>query len=335
MHAIDAPYLLMLGDVQDDTYAKTAFGLQQWASDSCLGQWRFPGCGVDLGLPDMTPENAVDAGIRTVVIGVATPGGDLPEEWLRQLIIAAERGLDIASGMHMRLTDAVDLVGAASEHGTQLHDVRVPPPNLPVGNGARRTGKRLLTVGTDCAVGKKYTALTIQQCLRGRDVPADFRATGQTGILITGSGIPIDAVVSDFLSGAAETLSPDAPDDHWDIIEGQGSLYNPSFAGVTVGLLHGSQPDAIVLCHEIGRDQVIGVDNFPVPELNDAIGYYLEVGRLTNPDIRCVGVSVNSSALTGDERDAAIHKIRDELELPCVDPLIDGVDAIVDKLLEE
>lgn len=334
MREIRTPYLLMLGDVDDVTFAKTAYGLLHWAPDHCAGQWRFPDCDVDLGLPDMAPASAVEAGVQTVVIGVAPPGGGLSEEWQKQLTIAAENGLDIASGMHTRLTEIEGLVTAAAKHGTRLHDVRVPPPDLPIGSGRKRTGKRLLTVGTDCAVGKKYTALAITQVLSDRGIAADFRATGQTGILITGSGIPIDAVVADFLSGAAETLSPDAADDHWDIVEGQGSLYNPSFAGVTVGLLHGSQPDVIVMCHEIGRDHIIGVDNYPVPDLAEAIKHYLAVSRLTNPDIRCVGVSVNSSALDGEARQAAIHEIQARLNLPCVDPLIDGVAPIVDALLD-
>ncbi len=335
MHEIDAPYLLMLGDVQDVSYAKTAYGLAQWAPERCKAQWRFPNCGVDLGLPDMTPEIAAEIGIKTVVIGVAPPGGGLSEEWQRQLGIAAQNGLDIASGLHTKLTSVDDLVAAAAKHGTRLIDVRVPPANLPVGSGRKRTGKRLLTVGTDCAVGKKYTALAITRGLRERNVPVDFRATGQTGILITGAGTPIDAVVSDFLSGAAEALSPDAAIDHWDVIEGQGSLYNPSFAGVTVGLLHGSQPDAIVLCHEIGRDLILDTDSYPVPDLAEAIDYYLEVGRLTNPNIRCVGVCVNSSALGGNQRDTAIREIQENLGLPCVDPLIDGVEPIVNALLDK
>ncbi|MCP4299373.1 MAG: DUF1611 domain-containing protein, partial [Gammaproteobacteria bacterium] len=308
MHQIQEPYLLMLGDVHDVTYAKTAYGLLQWAPERCKGQWRFPESEVDLGLPEMTPETAAESGIKTVVIGVATPGGGLSEEWQKQLIVAANHGLDIASGMHMKLIDVPDLVAAAAEHDTQLHDVRVPPADLPVGSGRKRTGKRLLTVGTDCAVGKKYAALAIAQGLQERNVPADFRATGQTGILITGSGVPIDAVVSDFLSGAAEILSPDAAEDHWDIVEGQGSLYNPSFAGVTVGLLHGTQPDAIVMCHEIGRKEIIGVEAYPTPGLGEAIEYYVQVGHLTSPDIRCVGVSVNSSALSGKARQAAIEE---------------------------
>jgi len=333
MHRIATPYLLMLGDVHDVTYAKTAFGLLQWAPERCKGQWRFPDCEVDLGLPDVTPESAVEAGIKTVVIGVAPPGGGLSEEWQKQLIVAAEHGLDIASGMHMKLAGVPDLVAAAAEHGTELHDVRVPPADLPVGSGRKRTGKRLLTVGTDCAVGKKYAALAITQTLQERNVPADFRATGQTGILITGSGMPIDAVVSDFLSGAAEILSPDAAEDHWDIVEGQGSLYNPSFAGVTVGLLHGTQPDAIVICHEIGRKEIIGVEGYSTPGLGEAIEYYLQVGQLTNPDIRCVGVSVNSSALDAEARQDAIEEIQNSVGLPCVDPLVDGVGPIVDLLL--
>src|SRR5262249_32333711 len=150
--------------------------------------------------------------------------------------------LDIISGLHAPLDTIEGLADIARQHGVTLHDIRRPRTSFPVGTGERRTGKRLLTVGTDCALGKKYTALAVAKAMRGRGVTADFRATGQTGIMISGAGIAVDAVVADSIAGAAEALSPDADPGHWDIIEGQGSLFHPSYAGVTLGLLHGSQP---------------------------------------------------------------------------------------------
>jgi len=329
---IRSPYLLLTGDTVEAGYAKTAAGLLQWAPKRCAAQWRFDGGTVDLGLPFMTPAEATGSGIRTVVIGVAPPGGGLPPHWVEALQEAIGHGLDIAAGLHIRLAAVPALRSAAQEHGVTLHDVRVPPPDLPLGTGARRSGRRLLTVGTDCAVGKKYTALAIAAALQGLGVDAGFPSTGQTGSLIPGTGIPSDAVVSDFLAGAAETLSPDNDAAHWDIIEGQGSLFHPAYAGVSLGLLHGSQPDAIVLCHELGRKSIAGVSGYAVPDLAEAVDMNLRLGRLTNPGIRCVGISINSSCLGGAAREAALQDIEAHLGVPCVDPLVDGVERILQAL---
>ncbi len=160
--------------------------------------------------------------------------------------------------MHARLHDIPVLREAAERAGKRLIDVREPPPGIPIGTGLKRSGKRLLTVGTDCALGKKYTALAIAKAFQARGVDADFRATGQTGIMIAGAGIPMDAVVADFAAGAAEILSPDAQPDHWDVIEGQGSILHPVFSGVSLALLHGSQPDVFIVCHDPRRDAPAG-----------------------------------------------------------------------------
>jgi len=190
-----------------------------------------------------------------------------------------------------------------------------------------------LTVGTDCALGKKYTALALARNLTQRGVAATFRATGQTGIMISGEGIAIDAVVADFIAGAAEQLSPDNAADHWDVIEGQGSLFHPAYAGVTLGLLHGSQPDAIVLCHDPSRRTIDEYPGFPIPDLKTAIGDYLRAGRLTNPNIRCAGLSINSSSLSNAESTAYIERLNRELGLPVCDPLRTGVDPLAAALL--
>jgi len=202
-----------------------------------------------------------------------------------------------------------------------------------VASGRRRSGKRVLTVGTDCALGKKYTALAIARELSRRGVPATFRATGQTGIMIAGSGIPMDALVSDFLAGAAEQLSPDNDAAHWDVIEGQGSLFHPAYAAVTLGLLHGSQPDAIVLCHDPERLTIEEYPDYPIPRLQDAIDEYLRLGRLTNRSIRCVGVSINSSSLSDSEWAAYRDLLSRDLDLPVVDPMRGGVGSLATKLL--
>jgi uncharacterized NAD-dependent epimerase/dehydratase family protein len=306
--------------------------LVHWRPELCLGQLRFPCTPVDLGLKDMTLSEAVAGGARSLVVGVAPVGGSFPETWIEALCDAARTGLDIVSGMHTRLTELPGLVESAESVGARLIDVRVPPSDLPIGTGDRRTGKRLLTVGTDCVVGKKYTALALEREMRARGMKASFRATGQTGIMIAGSGIPIDAVVSDFVAGAAEVLSPDNDPDHWDLIEGQGSLFHPGYAGVTLGLLHGSQPDAIVLCHEATRTAIERWPDYPIPNIPSVIERYLSDGRLTNPAIRCIGASINTSALSEDERERYMSDLSSEIGLPCVDPMIDGVARIVDHL---
>ncbi len=288
------PYLLFLGDVSFAPYAKTAFGLRDWAPERCVGEYALPAATVTTGLPSLTPAEAKARGARSMVIGVAAPGGEIPGAWVEVLIEALDAGLDVISGMHTRLASVPELAAAAARLGRRLIDIRRPPENIQVGSGRKRTGKRLLTVGTDCALGKKYTALTLTREFKQRGVAADFRATGQTGILIAGAGIPMDSVVSDFLSGAAEALCPDAAPNHWDVIEGQGSVFHPSFACVSLGLLHGSQPDIIVMCHQLGRDQMVGTKGYPTPSIPEAIELTMALGRRTNPAVRCAGVSLNT-----------------------------------------
>ena len=238
--------------------------------------------------------------------------------------------MDVAAGLHQRLTSVPDLVAAAKRAGVRLIDVRVPPPDIPVGTGRKRSGRRLLTVGTDCAVGKKYAALAIAKAMQAAGCNATFRATGQTGILLAGSGMPIDAVVCDFVSGAAEILSPDNEPDHWDIIEGQGALAHPSYAGVTTGLVHGSQPDAMVLCHEIGRDEIGGRPGFPTPSLEEAMDSYLRVARLTNRRARFVAISLNTARMNGADAHGVIDATANSTGLPCFDPMRTGVRGLVE-----
>lgn len=332
---LPALYLLFLGDVEYAAYAKTAFGLRDWAADKCIGEYSLAGAGVTTGLPSMTPGQARAAGARALVIGVANAGGHIPPHWVAALVEAVEAGLDIVSGMHVRLGAIAPLRDAAQRCGRALIDIRVPPEGLPIGSGHKRSGRRLLTVGTDCALGKKYTALALARAFKARGIDADFRATGQTGIMIAGSGIPMDAVVSDFLSGAAESLSPDAAPDHWDVIEGQGSLFHPGFAGVTLGLLHGSQPDVFVVCHDPRRTDVMGLPGLPLPTLAEVIELTMLLGRRTNPAIRCGGISLNTSTLSEGEADAVIAQAAAEVSLPAADPLRGGAafERLVDQCL--
>jgi uncharacterized NAD-dependent epimerase/dehydratase family protein len=257
-------------------------------------------------------------------------GGGIPDNWIGALRDVAAAGIDIVAGLHVRLASLPGLEEAARATGARLVDVRVPPKHLPVGTGRMRSGKRLLTVGTDCVVGKKYTALAIDREMRGRGMHSHFRATGQTGIMIAGRGIPVDAVVSDFLTGAAEVLSPDNEPDHWDVIEGQGSIFHPGYLQVTVGLLVGSQPDAFVVCHDPLRQTISGWPSFPLPKITEVIDRTVQTGKLTNPNIRCVGVALNTSKIAPGDRQRVVARYAQQAGLPCVDPLIDGVAPLVD-----
>ncbi|MGH8139746.1 MAG: DUF1611 domain-containing protein [Steroidobacteraceae bacterium] len=320
------PYLLFLGDVTEAPYAKTAFGLRDWAPRLCLGEYALPGATVTTGLPRLTPAEAHAQGARALVIGIANRGGMIAPSWIPALTQSLQAGLDIISGMHGRLAQHAALEQAAQRCGRRLIDVRQPPPDIKLATGEKRSGKRLLTVGTDCALGKKYTALMLARSFAKRAVPADFRATGQTGILISGAGIPLDSVVADFVAGAAEMLTPAAAASHWDIVEGQGSIFHPSYAGVSLGLLHGTQPDVIVMCHEWGRDRMVGLEDYPIPDIGEAIDLHLRLARRTNPRARCAGVSLNTSRLNDDDARAALVKYSDHLSLPVADPMRGGAE---------
>jgi uncharacterized NAD-dependent epimerase/dehydratase family protein len=329
---IPGKYLIYLGDVTAVSDAKTGFGLAHWRPDACVAQWSRPEHVIDLGLPEMDPEQAYAAGARTMVIGVAPFGGTIKSSWRESIVHALRAGLNVASGMHTRLDSLPDVTAAAQRYDRKLYDVRHTTYQFDVASGRKRPGLRLLTVGTDCVVGKKYTALTIAREMNRRGMKATFRATGQTGVLIAGTGVAIDAVVSDFIAGAAEWLSPASAPEHWDVIEGQGSLFHPAYAGVSTGLLHGSQPDAIVLCHDATRRTIDGFPDYPVPDLGECIDLNLRMARLTNPAVRCVGISVNTSELPADRRAAYLREMSDRYAMPCFDPIATGTVAVVDHI---
>ncbi|MGB5201594.1 MAG: N-acetyltransferase DgcN [Sedimenticolaceae bacterium] len=330
---IQTPYLLFLGDAADPLAAKVAQGICDWRPDSAIGQLRMQGCNADLGLQDMTVSQAVAAGAKTLVVGVANRGGVISNDWIEILRDALAQGMDVAAGLHNRLVDVPALKVHAVRMGRQLFDVRHPTQRFDVASGTKRRGKRLLPVGTDCSCGKMYTALAIEKELRSRGLKADFRATGQTGILIAGRGVCVDAVVADFISGAVEWLSPDNDDDHWDIVEGQGSLFHPSFAGVTTGLIHGAQPDVLVLCHEPTRTHMRGLPSFPIPDLKECMDAAVRVARLTNPHAEFIGVAVDTSRLGEQEADAYLKKTEQDLGLVTVDPVRNGVARIADQMI--
>lgn len=330
---IESPYLLFLGDAADPLAAKVAQGIVDWRPENCVGQLRLDDCNADCGLTDMSLASAHEAGARTLVIGVANRGGVIAPHWIEVLSQALDQGFDIAAGLHNRLADVEVLAAKAKQLGRTLHDVRHPTQEFAVGNGRKRSGKRILPVGTDCSCGKMYTALALEKGLRARGYSADFRATGQTGILICGEGVSIDAVVSDFISGATEYLSPSADDDHWDVIEGQGSLYHPSFAGVTLGLIHGAQPDYLILCHEPTRKTMRGVPEYSLPEISLCMQGALSAAQLTNPNAKFAGLSINTKALSDADAAALLNELEQTHELPAVDPFRTGVDKLLDAMV--
>jgi len=331
MLVLKKPYLLYLGDAKLELDCKTAFGLRDWCRDAVLAEWSHPNGTVTLGLPRLAPREAAAKGAGSLIVGVAPTGGALPEHWQGDLEAALDAGLDLVSGMHTRLTSFPRLVAAAARSGARLIDVRHTGGPYPCATGRRRTGKRVLTVGTDCALGKKYTALALTQALKAKGLAATFRATGQTGIMIAGAGVAMDATVSDFIAGAAEVLSPDNAPGHWDVIEGQGSLFHPAYAAVTLGLLHGSQPDAIVLCHDPTRTTIDEYPDYPIPPLKEVIAEYLR-SSLTHRGVRCVGLAINSSALDEAAWTAYRTTTGRELGLPVCDPLRGGVGPLADAL---
>jgi uncharacterized NAD-dependent epimerase/dehydratase family protein len=289
-------------------------------------------CKADLGLTDMSLADARAAGAETLVIGVANRGGVISAVWKDVLIEALALGFDIASGLHNLLTDEPDLVAKAAETGGTLFDVRIPSEAYPIANGVKRTGKRCLAVGTDCSVGKMYTALAMDAVMRERGMKSTFRATGQTGILVTGSGVPLDAVVADFMAGAVEYLTPDNDADHWDLIEGQGSLFHVSFSGVTMALIHGGQPDALILSHEPTREHMRGLPDYTAPSLSELRDMALALAKIANPDCKVIGISVNTQHLNEEQALAYMAEVEAERGLPTVDPFRQGAGRLVDAL---
>ncbi len=329
---IETPYLLFLGDAPDALAAKVAQGIRDWRPENCVGQFRMDGCKADLGLTDMTLAEAKAAGAKTLVIGVANRGGKISKAWKKVLVGALEEGFDLASGLHNLLRDEPDLQAVAEATGRALHDVRVPEVDYPIADGRKRTGKRVLAVGTDCSVGKMYTTLALDKAMQARGMKSTFRATGQTGILITGDGVPLDAVVADFMAGSVEWLTPDNDPDHWDVIEGQGSLFHVSFSGVTLALIHGGQPDALILCHEPTRSHMRGLPDYGLPTIEQVRDMSLDLARVANPACQAVGISINTQHMGDAEAVKYCEEIEARFALPTVDPFRHGAARLAEAL---
>ncbi len=316
---IASPYLLFIGDATDQLSIKMARGVADWRPELCIAEYAVSGCTVSTGIEQLNIKQAAEQGAKSFILGFANSGGVLDKKWLPYILEAMDNGMDIVSGLHDKLTDFPEIVAKAVQTNQQLLDIRHPKAEFITGTGVKRSGKRLLTVGTDCSVGKMYTSLSLEKSMKKHNFNVDFRATGQCGILIAGTGVAIDCVISDFLSGASESLSPANESEHWDIIEGQGSLSHPAFAGVSLGLLHGSQPDALVICHDLNRSHMRGLPTSQFPSIEATIALNLQAAKLTNPKAKVVGITVNTSSVSIEEGQQICAKLSKEFSLPCVD----------------
>ncbi len=333
---IPSPYLLFTGNADSvQTDAKTAAGVADWSREKCLGQLWMKSTRVDLGLPHLSLEEAVKKGAKTLIVGVAPMGGRIENDWVDLFEKAIEAGLNIAAGLHTRLSSIDRLKSAANKYKKQLFDVRYYDGPIPPPSGKKRTGKRLLTVGTDCAVGKKYATLAIAKKMKEKGLDATFRATGQTGILIEGSGIAIDNLICDDCFGGVELLSPNAKKDHWDVIEGQAAFFHP-WGGVTLMLVQGSQPDVMVLCHNPARKSLLHLEHFPIREIPEYIEAYERAAKFTNPKAKVEAISLNTSEFKDKkEAIALIQNFEKKYKLPCFDPIFTDVGPFVDILIEK
>ena len=335
MIEIPRPYLLFLADSVSPTECRTAAVLRDWCPADVMGQYALEGGRVDLGLPRFTPAAAAAAGARAMVIAATAPDGVLPPGWVPALVAAVEAGLDLASGIETRLASIPELATAAARCGRELHDLRQTDQAFVTATARVRSGRRVLCVGMDRAVGMKYTALELARALRECGMPATFRATSETGIMISGGGAVIEAVAARLIAGAAEWLSPDAGANHWDVIEGHGALFHPACGGVTLGLVHGSQPDALVLCHDPKRTHFEDLPTRALPGLGSAMEQYLGAARITNPAARFVGVSLDTSGLHEDRRMRIMHDLEGEFGVPVIDPMQDGAGRIAAGMLRD
>lgn len=317
------PYLVFLGDATELKQAKVAAGVIEWRPDLCVGQIALEGCTLDFGIPNLTLEEAYHrCGARTLIIGISPYTTTLPSHYQGFLCDAIAQGYDIGNPLHAELPSAVQQV--AAEYGQTIHNFRHRSADYPKGNGLKRSGLRLLTVGTDCAIGKKFTAVSLSRSLQEMNVPSTFRSTGQTGYLISESGINNDTIQADFLSGAAEWLSPANDPFHWDLIEGQGALSHPSFAAGALSLIHGSQPDLIVMCTEPNREFQRGTTVAPI-SVEDEINNVLLMARRTNPNVRLGAISVfgkNQEPGYLKAYMAILHKV---FNVPVFDPAAKGI----------
>lgn len=311
--------------------AKTAHGVLRYSRDEvlCVIDDKHAGKSVKNVLPELdrdvpivaTIEEALAFSPTSLLLGVATPGGWMPDDWRDAIVKSLEAGLEVVNGLHRFLRDDEEFVALAEAHGGSLWDVRDPPKNIPLFSGKplKSSKKVVLTVGTDCAVGKKTTAIELTRAGRAVGASTEFVATGQTGIIIAGKGIAVDRVISDFVAGAAEKLVCEThPSTDVVVIEGQGSLWHPAYSAVTLGLMHGSCPHVLVLCHQAGRTAIEEPPYTELPSLVRMIEVYETMASVVRPG-RVACISVNTKGLDEREARAEIESIESETGLPAGD----------------
>ncbi len=318
--------------------SKTAAGLVRYCRNDVVGILDSQYAGGDIepvlgcgaGLPVVSDvASALPLRPETFVIGVAPVGGALPGGWRRHILDALAAGMDVVSGLHEFLNDDPEFAAAAARHGRTIHDVRRPRESIPIGSNlaSQMKAKRVLTVGSDGNIGKKWTAIELTLELQRRGHDADFVATGQTGIMICGRGVPLDHVLSDFVSGAIEQELLSREEHEVFIVEGQGAIVHPGFSGVTVGLIHGTAPDAMVFVHNPTRErQRAGIR---IPPLRELIPLHEELCRHLHPS-KVVAVSLNCAALDDEAARAAIARVQEETGLPTTDPVRFGAGPLAD-----
>jgi len=272
----------------------------------------------------------------TALVGVATQGGRFPPAWREVLKASIEAGLDVESGLHEFISDDLELTRLAAKHRVELRDLRKPPAdlNVPTGANLEVAAKTVLTVGSDCAIGKKTVAIELDREAQRRGLKSVFVPTGQTGIAIAGWGIAVDAVVSDFLAGAAEQLVVEGAQRGGELlfVEGQGSLVHPAYSGVTLGLMHGAAPHAYVLCHMAGATEIEGYPGHPLPSLRELIELH-ERASLPLRAARVASIALNTRALGEEEARAAARAVEKETGLPADDPVRFGAGKVLDAVL--
>jgi uncharacterized NAD-dependent epimerase/dehydratase family protein len=336
---VSARRLLLLAEGRSDDahYGKTARGVLRYRPDDVVVLVDSTRGGAEQdGKPIVaTVDEALRFEPTAALVGVATSGGRFPPAWRELLKQCVAAGLDVENGLHEFISDDPELSLLAAEHGVELRDLRKPPTGLNVPTGANLThdAKVVLTVGSDCAIGKMTVALELDREARSRGVRSEFIPTGQTGIAIAGWGISVDAVVADFIAGAAEQLVLGGVERGGEVlfVEGQGSLLHPMYSGVTLGLLHGSAPHAYVLCHQAGSDVVDEDDRYPIPPLSQVAALYERISLIPRP-AQVLAVALNTRTLDEDAARAAIEAAERETGLPADDPVRFGPGRLVDAL---
>jgi uncharacterized NAD-dependent epimerase/dehydratase family protein len=338
---VSTRYLLLAeGFSGDPLYGKTMRGVLRYRRDDVAAILDSTRAGeTEDGVPVIgSVEEALPLEPTTAVVGVVTQGGRFPPAWMELLRTCVEHGLDVENGLHVFLADDPELRELAARHGVELRDLRRPPADLSTATGENLAvdATIILTVGSDCAIGKMTVSCELDLEARRRGLSSVFVPTGQTGMVIAGWGIAIDAVVADFLAGAAERLVVEGRDRGGDLlwVEGQGSLLHPVYSGVTLGLYHGSVPHLLVLCHEVGRTEIEGAGGGPhrIPPLRDLVELHERLSLPARP-ARVAAVALNTSRLEEAEARAAIAKAEAETGLPADDPVRFGAGTLVDAVL--